>query len=130
MDVKWQCLACGHVWTGLEPRLRNRRATCRNCGSWNVYPGWVNLEWTKVSAIIKREAGYACQKCGATGVPLETHHKIPVAAGGDSRRQNLIVLCEKCHSKEHGCLPILLWGMAIIAGVVFILWLLRILFVE
>lgn len=32
---------------------------------------------------------------------LEIHHKIPVSKGGSNEKSNLIVLCHKCHRKQH-----------------------------
>jgi predicted DNA-binding transcriptional regulator YafY len=33
---------------------------------------------------------------------LHVHHQIPIARGGNHKLENLIVLCEKCHSLAHG----------------------------
>lgn len=46
-----------------------------------------------------REGVEACEKCGAepNGRGLDTHHIIPVAAGGDNGSWNLMALCIPCH---------------------------------
>jgi hypothetical protein len=43
-----------------------------------------------------------CEECGLWKEPLHVHHIIPISKGGDHRLNNLILLCEKCHSKRHG----------------------------
>lgn len=100
--VKWQCLSCNHIWDGVAPNDRNKRAKhCRKCGSWQIYPGWSDKPWKQVSAIVKRQRGYKCQECGAKNVPLETHHIISPWHGGTSELDNLIVLCLHCHWRRH-----------------------------
>ena len=45
-----------------------------------------------------------CEECFAKGiiVPVEeVHHRIPLAEGGDHRRENLISLCKSCHARIH-----------------------------
>lgn len=58
--------------------------------------------WAAISAEVKRRAGHKCQKCGASGVPLEANHVIPVARGGVTAFFNLIALCRNCHDKMPG----------------------------
>lgn len=41
-----------------------------------------------------------CDNCKQTfNQPLYIHHKIPVKEGGESTRENLMVLCWECHQK-------------------------------
>jgi 5-methylcytosine-specific restriction endonuclease McrA len=49
---------------------------------------------------IMYERGCKCEMCGVTGEYLELHHIIPVAFGGDCVKENLLLLCEKCHDSE------------------------------
>jgi len=109
--VKWECMKCGHVWDGVPPAQRKLRATCRSCHSRYVYPGWQDKKWTQVSAIVKNMRGQRCQECGATNVQLHTHHVLPLRKRGDSRWENLEVLCEDCHFKRHHWLLWLLRGL-------------------
>jgi 5-methylcytosine-specific restriction endonuclease McrA len=48
-----------------------------------------------------RAAGYRCVQCGSTN-QVETHHAV-VRPGepGDNSRDNLIVLCQRCHIAQH-----------------------------
>jgi hypothetical protein len=53
----------------------------------------------------KREAiagTHSCSRCHSSRSMLHVHHKQPVAGGGNHTLENLIVLCEKCHSRRHG----------------------------
>lgn len=44
---------------------------------------------------------YACQFCGKKHTRLEVHHIIYRSQGGTDDENNLITLCEDCHSKVH-----------------------------
>lgn len=58
-------------------------------------------EWKKLSADMKAKANYQCQICGTRSKNLETHHKINVKHDPYKAFDvdNLIVLCNICHSK-------------------------------
>lgn len=43
---------------------------------------------------------HECQLCGNTG-SLEVHHKIPLVFSNDDSMDNLIVICQRCHSMLH-----------------------------
>ena len=43
-----------------------------------------------------------CVKCGDFEQTLHVHHKRPISKGGDHTISNFEVLCENCHSEEHG----------------------------
>jgi len=34
-------------------------------------------------------------------MPLEVHHKVPLAEGGDDTVENAIALCPNCHRHAH-----------------------------
>lgn len=55
--------------------------------------------------ILKRD-GWRCRDCGASpkrssGVRLQIHHIIHVAAGGGNDENNLVTLCVSCHAGRH-----------------------------
>lgn len=52
--------------------------------------------WQRLSREAKIRAGYRCEKCGRAGA-LQTHHRTPLWKGGTHDRDNLIVLCARCH---------------------------------
>ncbi len=43
----------------------------------------------------------ACEACDSPS-NLHIHHIIPISKGGSHREDNLMVLCEECHSSQHG----------------------------
>jgi hypothetical protein len=46
-------------------------------------------------------ANWACANCGhVTG--MAAHHKVLRSRGRDDRVTNLVSLCERCHTQEHG----------------------------
>jgi 5-methylcytosine-specific restriction endonuclease McrA len=94
-----RCWWCG----GAFPDKRKRRycsAVCRRKYEESFY--W---SWASVAAI--RRARYRCKECGIKGKRrLHVHHIIPLN-GTDrivnalNRRENLVVLCRKCHQRKH-----------------------------
>ncbi|MDR2597257.1 MAG: hypothetical protein LBC76_08065 [Treponema sp.] len=60
------------------------------------------LYWQTISEYKKNEADNKCQLCNKGGV-LHTHHRTYSIHGYEVLYpEDLIVLCEKCHSKFHG----------------------------
>ncbi len=56
----------------------------------------------RLRAIVFARERHVCQGCGATGLPLELHHRIPEAEGGPNTPSNLLALCRTCHDRAHG----------------------------
>ncbi len=83
-----------HLLTSLF-RRPIRRALRRLRGRGSRYPP----NWDQIRRRVYRRDSYTCQSCGATGVPIEAHHVVPVRAGGSHRLSNLIALCGDCHAK-------------------------------
>lgn len=57
--------------------------------------------WTLFAKRCRSKAGHRCQKCKIDGVPLHVHH-LTYERRGYERDEDVIVLCENCHRKEHG----------------------------
>jgi len=55
--------------------------------------------WRQKKVEAKRRDGYFCQKCGAVGIKMDSHHLVPVMAGGCHADELLMTLCESCHRK-------------------------------
>ncbi len=51
---------------------------------------------------VLRRDGWRCQKCG-TMSNLEVHHRQYRSHSGDDSEENLITLCNACHSSIHHC---------------------------
>lgn len=51
------------------------------------------------TAVLKRD-NYTCVNCGRTGGELHVHHIIPRSEGGTNNLDNLVTLCERCHSVQ------------------------------
>jgi len=122
MQVKWLCRDCGYRWKGKDLSSRVRRARCPRCGSFSVYPGTLTKDWYEVSSRIRKRDGYKCAICGSKE-KLEVHHIVPLSRGGASREDNLITLCQKCHSKCHsslGCLLVFAIMVVFIVGPLFL----------
>ena len=67
---------------------------------WGYQKGF-NYEYSsRKDAILHREC-YTCQCCGKKNIRLEVHHIIYRSQGGTDDENNLITLCEDCHSKIH-----------------------------
>jgi len=58
-------------------------------------------KWNRLRRFVYRRSGYACEKCGVSGVRLVAHHRIPRSQGGADSPENLMCLCENCHTEIH-----------------------------
>lgn len=59
--------------------------------------------WRKIRAAYVK-AHPLCEECLKIGkmTPVEeVHHVIPLSAGGTNRWENLMSLCQSCHTKKH-----------------------------
>ena len=52
----------------------------------------------------KRAAFPICQRCSFY-CATETHHVVPMAAGGSNAAYNLEALCKRCHEEQHNPPP-------------------------
>lgn len=80
------------------------------------YSRWLRrLPWTDWAVIrlgIFQRDNYKCRYCGATGVPLECDHVIPVSRGGSNEKTNLVTACKACNgSKGSKSLEELGWAL-------------------
>lgn len=83
-----------HLLTSLFRRpIRRAIRRLRRPGS--RYPP----NWDQIRRRVYRRDRYTCQNCGATGVPIEAHHVVPIRAGGSHHLRNLITLCSNCHAR-------------------------------
>jgi 5-methylcytosine-specific restriction endonuclease McrA len=57
--------------------------------------------WLYIRSQILLRDDFRCQECGYYK-HLEVHHIIPRSKGGNDEPENLITLCQRCHSKKHG----------------------------
>lgn len=57
--------------------------------------------WRKISKLhlSKNPLCAECQRAGRLTPATETHHIIPVSAGGSDAEENLMALCKPCHSR-------------------------------
>lgn len=61
----------------------------------------VGYAWLYVRVLVSERDGEQCNKCGRSGVRLQLHHVRSLSEGGNSQPDNLVLLCYKCHAKEH-----------------------------
>jgi hypothetical protein len=57
-------------------------------------------DWDKIRYLVYLRDKFICQDCGAFGIKLHVHHKIPFLISKDNSLNNLITLCVSCHRKE------------------------------
>jgi len=63
---------------------------------WPTYPP--DWDYRKAHELFYAEG---CDACGERGF-IHVHHIKPISKGGSHKHDNLIALCEDCHSLEHG----------------------------
>lgn len=69
---------------------------------WNMLRFWRHRQdRERLQALVFARENYTCQGCGASGVALELHHRLPESLGGTNHPDNLIALCRPCHDKAH-----------------------------
>lgn len=67
---------------------------------WGYQKGFNYGYSSRKEAVLNRD-NYTCQCCGKKATRLEVHHIICRSNGGTDDENNLITLCEECHSKVH-----------------------------
>ena len=71
-----------------------------NSGHYINYYDYIKSDkWKRISRAAKERAGYKCQLCNSKGT-LNTHHRTYENLGNE-RPEDLIVLCESCHTIFH-----------------------------
>ncbi|MDD5189657.1 MAG: HNH endonuclease signature motif containing protein [Dehalococcoidales bacterium] len=94
-----KCWWCGAAF----PNKRARRFCSTKCR--RKYEN--NFYWAWASRLAVRRAKFCCQACGVKGRRrLHVHHIRPLNGSNRmknvlNRADNLIVLCKKCHQKQH-----------------------------
>lgn len=68
-----------------------------------LYDYWLSYppDWEDRRDDLIEDSGGRCSFCGDTSF-LHVHHIQPISQGGSHLPENLIVLCESCHSLQHG----------------------------
>lgn len=64
---------------------------------WPTYPP----DWEDRRLQVRSRSDY-CEECGTFYGQLHIHHSIPISKGGSHAIDNLVLLCEDCHTKVHG----------------------------
>ena len=94
---KVHCIICNNIiYTN-----RNDRRFCSNkCARFERKS--LELHKSLNREYFLERANFQCEKCKIeNNNNLEIHHIIPIYKGGKDKFENLIVLCDKCHQKEH-----------------------------
>ena len=81
-----------------EKILRNRKEVLSR-----IYDYWPERppDWETRRQLLLIKQGF-CSFCGSSQTPLHLHHKHHISNGGNHTPDNLVVLCKKFHSKQHG----------------------------
>lgn len=58
-------------------------------------------DWDERRNLVIDRDGERCKRC-SSWQNLHLHHKVPLSKGGTNEISNLVLLCRKCHSKQHG----------------------------
>lgn len=68
------------------------------------YADYLNTErWKTIREMAYARAGFKCQVCGRSDLPLHTHHNTYVHRGEEEKHlEDLVCLCSDCHALFHG----------------------------
>ena len=58
-------------------------------------------EYNSLTTLVLERDGWKCQSCGSS-TNLQVHHLVYRSHLGADEFNNLITLCAKCHSRQHG----------------------------
>jgi 5-methylcytosine-specific restriction endonuclease McrA len=62
-------------------------------------------EWQATRKAAIKRAGYRCQLCNRTNVPLDVHHRTYERLG-EELKDDVIALCNDDHAKFHGIMEV------------------------
>lgn len=86
---------------GYKGKKGKKEVTPTLSSGWVDYVAYMRSKWWRDrSKQAKRDVGWRCQQCGVKGY-LETHHKHYRTLGREEK-EDLEVLCTKCHDLRHG----------------------------
>ena len=91
-EALWACADCGTPICPAEKAANTQKKQRRTSTKLQVR----SLN-SPMCAICRRTQG----EVEASGSCLEKHHAIPLSAGGDDSKDNLILLCHECHTAWH-----------------------------
>ena len=80
--------------------MKNPNLISEKLKHWGYQTGFNYGFSSRKEAVLHRD-NYTCQLCGKKNVRLEVHHIIYRSQGGTDDENNLITLCEDCHSAVH-----------------------------
>ena len=80
--------------------MKNPALISEKLKHWAYQKGF-NYEFSSRKEAVLHRDKYTCQICGKKHTRLEVHHIIYRSKGGTDDEDNLITLCEDCHSKVH-----------------------------
>lgn len=86
----------------MSKRFRGENNACWRGGKHS----WRGGDWREVVKLIRERDRYTCQCCGMTQdeslevykTQIQIHHKVPYRLTKDNSLENLISLCNKCHT--------------------------------
>jgi len=91
-------LYCGRACQGEH---RSKRFTGQNHPNWRGGSHLIDAVKKQLQppfSVVRDECRDAeCKQCGSSDTLLDTHHIIPVSAGGTNEKWNLMTLCRTCH---------------------------------
>lgn len=100
------CDICGaetRAAASYSPTVDRVRRVCRACSKKSEQERRLANGRTQIlKKMLINERGAVCQRCGVPSGQLDAHHIKPVRHGGQTTKDNLLLLCEECHKQAHG----------------------------
>ena len=97
------CINCARVSLGAHEiyKIKFNIFTGIFTLDWNFDFPEYPANWSDIKKRVLQRDGYRCSRCGANNLSLHVHHKRSLSHGGSNNPNNLITLCEYCHSRMH-----------------------------
>jgi hypothetical protein len=82
-------------------------------GETNVFSPYIRVArgrlpahvWGPIRRRILERDEHTCQYCGATDLPMDVDHVIPLTRGGSNHDSNLVAACYSCNRSKSDKLP-------------------------
>ena len=94
------CVICGEKFESSWRRAKYCSYSCRleNQKRYREKPNAAS--WSSIVEFINERDGYRCKEC-KSDKSIVVHHITFLSDGGNNNSDNLVTLCEKCHSGKH-----------------------------
>lgn len=98
--IRSRCVVCGDYFLTTNKTKNTCDDRCKKQLGDRRITKISSKAWATLVEYAMERDGYKCTRCGCEE-KLHCHHIVPKALGGSDDPENLVMLCDNCHGKEH-----------------------------